>query len=806
MNKLVLTILCLSFLFLFSASLSSSPQQTPDVLFEKALYMEEGQGDLQKAIELYKKILKQFPEHREYAAMAQLHIAFCYEKLGTKDKQKAYQTVLDNFPDQTETTKIAQERLVRLSKAQEKAKPKVNQYNFQYAEPVWTGPDVNLLAAPSPDSQALSYIDPNGCVVIRDLSAGDTHNLTKDGFPSPSSEFPLVTRWSPDGQQIVYNSYSEENIFELKTIALEDSTPRLIIRTERSQYIRPYDWSLDGKFILVTFTTADRKNQIVLFSLFDGSMRVIKNLDTHFPKNMSFSPDRQFIVYDYSAEDSAPERDLFLLPVDGSNETHLLKRPADDKYPFWVSDGKRILFLSDHSEPLGVWCLHVKAGQVERAPYPLRVNFGEIIPLGFTRFGSFFFGFATEKNESTFSGEITRIENYFPVIPAINHIEPKLSDVIQIEVPGSEYGTGIAVHENNIFISGWKEGDKRQGIVAKYSTSSNRSLLLEWSLFWPNQWKPSIKHWNRLNDISVSEEGVYVAGHGTTYAKDDVGSFEHKSYLVKFPNQKKIETKTDDMIWMQNPNFFSYFGIESFETVLASSEKNQTYIYTAGSGQANWANGTAVLSKYDSSGHQLWWKTLGDTGPQKLSTCKDIIKHQNNLYIAGYTQENLSDNNTRKSALWKFDPEGNLLWKTEEKNPATTSWGITSIGDFIFVTGGGELANYGINIQKYDTDGNLLWETIVVGPSQDIGYDIATDGNLLYITGLTDSLGPGQSDIFLLEIDPKDGRVLSFNVWGGPEDDIARGIAVNGRDIYIIGETTNTKTGDTDLVLLWFKK
>ena len=65
-------------------------QQTAGELFEKALYVEEGQGDLQKAIGLYQDIVKRFPESREVAAKAQLHIGLCYEKLGLKEAEKAF--------------------------------------------------------------------------------------------------------------------------------------------------------------------------------------------------------------------------------------------------------------------------------------------------------------------------------------------------------------------------------------------------------------------------------------------------------------------------------------------------------------------------------------------------------------------------------------------------------------------------------------------------------------------------------------------------------------------------------------------
>ena len=481
---------------MFSGFHNLYSQQTPEELYERALFLEEGRGDLKSAIELYKKILEQFPESRGFAAMSQLHLALCYEKLGIQDVQKALILVINNFPDQIDAVKIAQDRLIRLSQAQEKTKPKVNQYNFQFAEPVWSGPDVNLLASPSPDSQSLAYIDPDGCVVIRELATGKSRRLTNEGFPSPSSDFPLVTRWSPDGKKIVYNSYSKENTFELRSIALEDLVPRLIHRIEEDLYIRPYDWSLDGKFILATLTKADKNNQVVLFSLLDGTMRTLKIMDNHFPNNMSFSPNGQTIVYDYPSGGANPDRDIFLLHANGERETHLVQRQTNDSFPFWVSDGKRVLFLSDFSAPLSVWCLHVFEGQVERNPYPLRLNFGVIVPLGFTRSGSFFFGFATGESQGAFSGEITRIKNYFPVIPSIDYGEPKFMSRTLLGGTGSKHGTGISIHENNIYVSGWKEDEKGQGILAKYSISPDLSLLLEWSIFWPTQWKPGINHRN----------------------------------------------------------------------------------------------------------------------------------------------------------------------------------------------------------------------------------------------------------------------------------------------------------------------
>src|SRR4030067_3264377 len=72
-------------------------QQTAGELFEKALYVEEGQGDLQKAIGLYQDIVKRFPEGAEDAAKALLHSGMCYEKLGKSEARSAYSQLLQNY-------------------------------------------------------------------------------------------------------------------------------------------------------------------------------------------------------------------------------------------------------------------------------------------------------------------------------------------------------------------------------------------------------------------------------------------------------------------------------------------------------------------------------------------------------------------------------------------------------------------------------------------------------------------------------------------------------------------------------------
>ncbi len=112
---------------------------------------------------------------------------------------------------------------------------------------------------------------------------------------------------------------------------------------------------------------------------------------------MSFSPDGRYIAYDLPKEDS-PKRDIFLLAADGSRETPLIEHPANDLFPFWAPDGKRILFSSDRTGSLGAWLIQVADGKPQGSPEFVNADLGEF-PLGFTRNGSFYYGLRNRVND-----------------------------------------------------------------------------------------------------------------------------------------------------------------------------------------------------------------------------------------------------------------------------------------------------------------------------------------------------------------------------------------------------------------------
>jgi len=385
------------FIFVFLASVlvflsSAYVQQSAEQLYQSGLYKEEVQGELEEAIAIYKKILKQFPENREIAAKAQLHIGLCYEKLGLKEAQKAYQNVVDNYPEQREAVKVAKEKLSTLVRAQTVIKKGDKEFKIRQ---VWTGAGVDNMGGPSPDGRYLSFVNwMTGNLAIRELATGKIRNITKEAKYKVPQEFAMNSRISPDGKQIAY-SWIHSGTIELRLIGIDGSNRRILYRDQNYE-IYPHDWSSDGKYILAVFWREDAANKIVWVSVEDGSVRVLKEIEkmgyTTIDR-LCHSPDNRYIAYSRLVNKDSENYDVFLLATDGSGEIPLVEQPANDKLLGWVPGRKEILFLSDLEGSWDVWMIQVADGKPQGFPKPVRRNIGQISPMGFIQDGSFYFSF-----------------------------------------------------------------------------------------------------------------------------------------------------------------------------------------------------------------------------------------------------------------------------------------------------------------------------------------------------------------------------------------------------------------------------
>ncbi len=339
---LFLTMVCLIFVF---GNLNS--QESAAEYFEKAFYYEDVQGDLQKAIELYEQILKQFPKNREIAAKAQLHIGLCYEKLGLKEAQKAFQGVIDKYPEQTEAVKSAKERIARLAKVLEKVPHKPTFRKIR----IPTNPGNGVL---SPGGKKLAFTS-EGCLWVVPIHgkvdpdiAGAPIKLTEQIGANNTGN---TLAWSADGKWIAFNVRENEKV-EIYIIPSSGGERKKVpVDTDRGSHILDYRLSLshDGKVLaFVSYEEEEpdkaKKNYIYTIPVEGGTAKKLTDAMTNQP---AFSPDGKKIAYikGYLSEPEKTQTGIWVIPASGGSPVQVSDFPSGRaRSPVWSPDGKMIAF------------------------------------------------------------------------------------------------------------------------------------------------------------------------------------------------------------------------------------------------------------------------------------------------------------------------------------------------------------------------------------------------------------------------------------------------------------------------------
>ena len=92
------TVIILFFTVLYTQSVYAQP--SAGRLFQSGLYAEEITGDLEKALNIYERIINEYPDNRIVAAKALLQMGSSYEKLGRKEAKDIYRRLIVEFKDQ----------------------------------------------------------------------------------------------------------------------------------------------------------------------------------------------------------------------------------------------------------------------------------------------------------------------------------------------------------------------------------------------------------------------------------------------------------------------------------------------------------------------------------------------------------------------------------------------------------------------------------------------------------------------------------------------------------------------------------
>jgi len=376
----------LAVITLTGLSITAFAQRAKDaeILYHRGVQLEEVKGELKEAIAVYDKLLKEFVDVRTIAAQALLRMGNCYEKLGQKESQAAYQRILRDFADQAEIVAQARVRLAALGGPGGAG----GLVTRRVLTDAYRGGEV--LTA---DGKYISHIDwDTGDMVQFEVASGQTSRITNRGGPGAKETPYEYQAFSRDGKQIAYDSYTKDNVPQLRIRNLDGSGLRTLY-SEKGYDARPLDWSPDARSILA-FRELDYSPkggiELTLISTADGSVRVLRSIASAWV-SASFSPDGQFVAFSFVGEGSPLHGDVFLMTADGRNEIVVAGHPAEDQLLRWTPDGRSLLFFSDRSETWDIWTVRITGGKQQGEPELLKKDFGNSEVLGFAPDGSLYY-------------------------------------------------------------------------------------------------------------------------------------------------------------------------------------------------------------------------------------------------------------------------------------------------------------------------------------------------------------------------------------------------------------------------------
>ncbi|MFH1422372.1 MAG: choice-of-anchor Q domain-containing protein, partial [Planctomycetota bacterium] len=380
-----------------------------------------------------------------------------------------------------------------------------------------------------------------------------------------------------------------------------------------------------------------------------------------------------------------------------------------------------------------------------------------------------------------------------------------------------EYGTGIGYGHDAVYVCGYSSG-----IPDPLLGPGNRGVFLRYNVPHDNDVQPSrIGGWpysgtgsNYYRGITVGEDGVYVVGESYCETADGVGAKEEKSILLKYP------------LDFMDPTWYSWYrnlgGSTAFETLagcVSEYDNGNNYIYAVGMAQSPEQDLIVKVidpvTKQDmplgADGGTEDYAPIQPGWPQKFTSTGggshgySITLFKNCVYAAGSSY----DDDALRPVIVKYSKNGvqqwirrgdyNFLYKGLFRT-------IISYGNALYVAG---QVNEGVGsstdfvIEKWDEAGNKIWSKQYDRSSQDdVIYSIVGIGTKIYAVGSTRGGSSGGLDVAILEIDCNTGDLASTKLFGGSNNDIARGAATNGKDLYITGETSSFGSGGKDFFFI----
>jgi len=209
-------------------------------------------------------------------------------------------------------------------------------------------------AVSTPASSQLAFRtnrDGNWEIYLMDSDGSSETNLTKN---PADDQFPA---WSPDGQQIAFDSNRQKKDNDIFIMNADGSDVRNL--TNRREKDTVPTWSPNGTQI--AFVSARKGNWEVFKMSINGGDAVNLTENSAEDFTPAWSPDGTRILF-HSNRDGNFE--IYVMNADGTNVQRLTYNDADDFAPAWSPDGQHVTFQSNRDGDIEIYTMNADGNNV----------------------------------------------------------------------------------------------------------------------------------------------------------------------------------------------------------------------------------------------------------------------------------------------------------------------------------------------------------------------------------------------------------------------------------------------------------
>jgi len=254
-----------------------------------------------------------------------------------------------------------------------------------------------------------------------------------------------------------------------------------------------------------------------------------------------------------------------------------------------------------------------------------------------------------------------------------------------------------------------------------------------------------------------------------------------------------------------------YGGIHQDYGTWIEKTSDNGFIASAYSWDYGFGRLDALLIKTDANGNKIWSEYYGDMFRDQGLCVKEISG--GGFILTGFTRK---IGNPGDIFLVRTDEQGNEIW-SNSYGTEYVDFGIdvleTNDNSYLITgTAGGFYNPVEFYYHNHDADiillkvndsGEEIWRKYYGGDSHEIAYSLKKAENGYYIFGVTQSIGEGSFDNYLIKID-EEGNELWSKTYGGEDFEYGRSmdIAADG-NLFLFGTTNSLGTTNSpDMYLI----